>query len=92
MRYALVYQCGIANVFQVTGDLPELPAFAGKPDRHRRRVVQHAYSYCEIFCRGLIEGGHTVSAYHCDTVGDIISAEWHDGPGELFGESKRPPK
>lgn len=78
-EYALVYQCGIANVFRLGG--AEL-----------RRVLQHSFSYCELFCQGLAEAGYKVHVYHADVAGDAQVADWKEGPGEMFASGKRPPK
>lgn len=76
-EYALVYQCGIANVFVMATS---------------RRVCQHAYDYCEAFCAGLLAAGHSVGVYHCDEAGDVEHLDWHAGAGEMFAAAKRPPK
>lgn len=78
-RYALVYQNGIANVFDMDGDTP-------------RRICQHAFDYCEAFCAGLAACGGAISVHHCDVLGEIVSLDWLDGPGEVFRHAKNPPR
>jgi hypothetical protein len=83
---ALVYQCGIANVFILdTYQRPESPE-----GRMARRVLQHAYSPCEFFARGMATAGARVRSYHCDEAGDIADRPWVKGCGDLWKESKRP--
>jgi hypothetical protein len=84
-RFALVYQCGIANVFR-------LDRMAADPRRRgqTRRVMEHAYSPCEWYCLGLARAGARVETYHCDEAGDIAGRPWNPGPGDLWSESKRP--
>lgn len=77
-RFALVYQCGIANVFEC---LPE----------GRKRVYQGSYQQGEDICRGILLAGVSVHVYHCDLAGDCDLQPWQTGRGELFGRSKRPP-
>jgi hypothetical protein len=78
LEYALVYQCGLANVFRM-GEGPP------------RRVLQHAFGHCETFCRGLVEAGCVVRVYHADVAGDCVLAGWAEGPGEMFADAKSPP-
>ena len=61
--YTLVYQAGLANVFDTT---------AGTS-----RVYQHAFTACEHFARGLREAGHTVNVAYCNRAGDIASLPWN---------------
>lgn len=80
--YILLYQCGLANVFRVDAN-PDKP----------QRVLQHAFTACEWFARGLIEAGHEVIVKHANVAGDAVLQldRWEDGPGTMFEESKRPP-
>lgn len=80
-EYALVYQCGFANVFRLGFQPLLIP----------RLVAQHAFDYCEAFCAGLIEAGCVVRVYHADVPGDCRHAGWADGPGEMFAHAKSPP-
>ncbi len=79
MRYALVYQVGIANVFRLSG-------------KGRELVVQHDYRYCEAFCAGLLCADFAVEVYHADVAGDCSFADWQPGKGELWADKKHPPK
>ncbi len=77
-HYALVYQCGIANVFQVWNDGP------------RRRLRQSDFRSCEHYAHGLRDGlnatstreGLSLSVHHCDKAGDIAPAAWNAGAVE----------
>jgi hypothetical protein len=73
----IVYQCGIANVFRPSG----------------QRVYQGDFRTAEAMLRGAQLCGASVKVYHCDVAGDVATVEdqWQPGPGEMFGESKRPP-
>jgi hypothetical protein len=71
----LVYQVGIANVFDVTGPT-------------RRRLVQSDYSTCAAFARGMAAAGALVTTAHCDQAGDIASFDWAEGPGDLWADKK----
>jgi hypothetical protein len=75
---ALVYQGGLANVFRVGGGRPV-------------RLLQADYHSCEMFCRGALEAGRPVRVFHADVAGDCLTAEWADGPGDLWAERKHPP-
>lgn len=78
MEIMLVYQCGLANVF----------------DGNFKRLMQHAYGPCEWFCKGAVAMGATVRVFHCDTTGDISATRlgyWRSGPGEMSADAKRPP-
>lgn len=76
MTFHLVYQVGIANVF----------------DESFTRVMQHAYSPCEWYCKGAAQAGATIRVFHCDVAGDCTHGHWKAGPGELWIEAKNPPK
>jgi hypothetical protein len=75
-EYALVYQCGIANVFRT---------------EPLTRVLQQDYRGCEMFAAGLREAGKDVGVYHCDQAGDARNLDWEDGIGKLWADKKRPP-
>jgi hypothetical protein len=64
--YCLVYQAGIANVFE------EIP---GKCDRIR--VLQSDFRTCEVYCRGLRRAKKTVRVAWCNEAGDITNSAWH---------------
>lgn len=59
----VVYQAGIANVFDVT---------EGK----RARVLQSSFDACEWFAAGLIAAGTVVSVSACNRAGDIAALPW----------------
>lgn len=66
----LVYQAGIANVFQVD-------SFNINPyGRNAKRLLQHAFSACEWYCRGLEQAGITIHAASCNRGGDIKDLVW----------------
>lgn len=78
-RFALVYQAGIANVFELTEDTVS-------------RILQHAFAACEWFCHGLIAAGETVEVYSCNRAGDIAAADWTRGLSDCpFRDAARPP-
>ena len=63
--FYLIYQAGIANVFvdDASGNF--------------KRVMQHAITACENFCRGLKYAGECVRVGWCNEAGDITNAAWH---------------
>lgn len=71
-KYALVYQCGIANVFEVK--CFNLSTFG----RDAVRCIQNDFRSCENFARGLMLGGAQVMSLHCPEAGDITNAQWKD--------------
>jgi hypothetical protein len=77
-KAALVYQAGIANVFDETGDA-------------KRRLLQSDFRSCESFARGLGAAGYSVRSVHCNRAGDIAAETWsetlEDAP---FRESMHP--
>lgn len=89
-QFALVYQCGIANVFRI--DMPETSEQAQSPKYVR--VVQGAYSQAEQYCRGAIGAGADVLVYHSDVAGDVLlcpRGPWSEGAGDLWADKKHPP-
>ena len=77
-EFTIVYQCGMANVFDTTG---------GHAD-HRKRVLQGTFRDCEQFMRGARAAGAEVRIRHADVAGDCTLAFWEAGAGDMFGESK----
>lgn len=77
-EFTIVYQCGIANVFNTTGG----------HDVQRKRVAQGTFAECEQFMRGARAAGASVRIRHCDMAGDITNATWQAGPGSMFADSK----
>lgn len=63
-KLVLVYQAGIANVFQIQSD--------GK----FKRVLQASFIECEWFMRGAQHAGADVDVAGCNRAGDIIDAAW----------------
>lgn len=78
--YCLVYQAGIANVFE---EFPrETPRYAqestgNKTESERIRVLQSDFRTCEDFCRGLRQAKQTVRVAWCNEAGDIKGSIWH---------------
>jgi hypothetical protein len=70
MRYCLVYQAGIANVFLV--DTFNLAKNAGG----RKRILQSDFKNCESFSRGLAHADMSVASCYCNQAGDITNAKW----------------
>lgn len=91
--YVLVYQVGIANLFDATGREPiRYDAYDHKPqDCGIRRVCQSTYSVCEQMAAGLILAGATVIVCHCDVAGDCMLFDWLPGAGDLWRDKKHPP-
>lgn len=84
-KYALVYQAGIANVFQVS--CLNLSDFG----RNAKRLKQADFRSCENFAAGLAAGGHIVHSCGCNMAGDIAKQHWTDDLDSLpFSESFRP--
>ena len=84
-RLMLVYQAGIANVFEV--DCFNLAPYG----REARRVMQHAFRPCEDFCRGAAHAGAIVRTAFCNQAGDIAGATWdEDHEGAPFSDQITP--
>ena len=81
----LVYQAGIANVFEV--GCFNLAEFG----RDAKRLIQADFRTCEAFARGIVASGISVSSAHCNEAGDIVNSKWsaylEDAP---FFEDMRP--
>ncbi len=69
-RAVLVYQAGIANVFQV--DCLNMANYG----RNAKRLMQGDFRTCESFARGLVAAGVTVASAGCNQAGDIVDAKW----------------
>jgi hypothetical protein len=67
MKYVIVYQAGIANVFSVES------TDSGKI---RRRLMQHAFEPCEWFMRGLQYAGGDCYFACANYAGDIAGQDW----------------
>jgi hypothetical protein len=62
---ALVYQAGIANVFEVE-----------RPDGLRRLLLQSDFQNCVSFVAGLRAAGVKVKTYACNRAGNIAGQTW----------------
>ena len=69
-KAVLVYQAGIANVFEV--DCFNLSDFG----RDAKRLMQHAFGPCENYARGLSDAGVKVMTFGCNMAGDIAKQKW----------------
>lgn len=79
---ALVYQGGIANVFDTSA--------TGKP-LLRKRILQGDFRTCEAFTRGLLAAGVEVTSLYCNQAGEIIEADWYSPLNDApFNESFNP--
>lgn len=72
MRAVLVYQAGIANVFEVES------FNMANYGRDARRILQADFRTCENFARGLAYAGWKVASAHCNQAGDITNAQWSE--------------
>ena len=82
MKYAvLVYQAGIANVFEVSST--QLT--------NRKRLMQGDFRSCEAFARGIKAAGVKVSTWACNQAGDITDSEWsNDLESQPFSDKFNP--
>lgn len=71
-RFALVYQAGIANVFQVESF--NLQDFG----RDALRVYQGDFRGAELFAIGAGRAGAVVMSFACNRAGDIAREVWSD--------------
>jgi len=74
-RAVLVYQAGIANVFQVES------FNMANYGRDARRLLQSDFRTCEAFARGLVAAGVRVTSAACNRAGDV--ADVHSDSGEV---------
>lgn len=72
LRFALVYQGGIANVFRV-----ECYNLSGM-DRGAARIYQGDFRTAEAIAIGLGWAGAIVQTLACNMAGDIINQPWTD--------------
>ena len=70
--FFLVYQGGIANVFEV--DCLNLADFW----RNAKRLRQTDFRSAALFAQGLVTGGHIVKTAACNQAGDITHLQWYD--------------
>lgn len=85
-RAMLVYQAGIANVFEVSAF--NLEGYGGY-GRNARRLLQSDFRTCEAFARGLAAAGVIVRSCGCNRPGDVANLAWDDDFGP-FREAARP--
>jgi hypothetical protein len=84
-RAMLVYQGGMANVFEVKAfNLVDY-------GRDAKRLMQGDFKTCELFALGLGAAGVMVRSAACNMAGDIINQRWtEDLEAQPFFESFRP--
>lgn len=63
-QFALVYQGGIANVFEMQDRMPP------------RRVMQGTFLACEVYATALMEMGAEMEVHFCNMAGDIRLEAW----------------
>lgn len=68
----LVYQCGIANVFEVE------KLSLTREGRNARRLYQGDFRAAYMLSRGLQLAGCKVKTAHCNMAGDIIDMTWSE--------------
>lgn len=78
MKAVLVYQAGIANVFQV-----EEFAVSSHKRGVSKRLLQHAFGPCEWFARGLRAAGWEVKQMGCNQAGDVQELDWTTNLSDL---------
>jgi hypothetical protein len=69
---ALVYQAGIANVFEIHS----APMILLEEHRTEKRLLQADFAACENFARGMERAGYTVYTLYCNMAGDIARENW----------------
>ena len=85
LRFALVYQAGIANIFQV--DCFNLNSFG----RNERRIFQGDFRGAECIAHGLGLAGAVVQSLACNKAGDIDKQDWTtDLEAQPFSEKFSP--
>ncbi len=72
LKLMLVYQAGIANVFNVSG------FGLGRDTTVRKRIYQGDFRTAEKICYGAALAGAIVRTAACNMVGDIIGQTWTD--------------
>lgn len=86
MKLILVYQAGIANVFQVQ-KWGFTPAMRGETDR----VYQGDFRTAEAMCRGAVYAGAQCVTMACNEAGDISDRIWtHKLAEQPFSDKFRP--
>ena len=87
MRFMLVYQVGIANLFRVQSfNLADY-------GREAVRVYQGDFRTAEAMARGALLAGAGVRVAACNEAGDIAERTWSDDLEEQpFSDEFRPPR
>lgn len=86
MKFILVYQAGIANLFKV-------PSFDSYTESANKRVFQGAFNTAEAMARGAMLAGAQVRVASCNHAGDIADAVWAQGLSDCpFRNDARPPR
>ena len=84
-RAFLVYQAGIANVFQV--DSFNLSPYG----REAKRLLQSDFRTCEAFAQGMGIAGSIVRTAACNEAGDIVNSAWtEDLDAQPFSDTFNP--
>ena len=84
-RFFLVYQGGIANLFEV--DCANLSGFG----RNAKRLYQGDFRTAEAIATGLGLAGGIIHTAACNNAGDITNDKWTDDlDAQHFSESFRP--
>jgi hypothetical protein len=84
-RIALVYQAGIANVFEVQSfNLADY-------GRDSKRLLQADFRACENFARGMAAMGAIVRSVAANVAGDCSNVQWSDNLDDApFSDAFRP--
>lgn len=85
--FALVYQAGIANVFECR------TANYGTFGRDAKQLLQSDFRTCEAFVRGLLEASDKSLAFtaQCNRAGDIVDQLWSENLNDApFSNEFRP--
>ena len=70
---SLVYQAGIANVFDTSNYMQGVKKYPAYP---ALRLLQGDFRSCEMFARGLRAAGVIVTSFVCNMAGDITHQQW----------------
>jgi hypothetical protein len=85
MKLALVYQAGIAHVFEV------ICFNLSDYGRGAKRLWQGSFQECEVYCLGAAKAGAVIRSLGCNMAGDISSFKWTDEIESLpWSEEHRP--
>lgn len=85
-RVVLVYQAGVANVFEV--DCFNMRA-SGRS--FTKRIKLGSFRECETYCQGLSDSGIIVKTVGCNQPGDISGLNWTENLEQLpFHDEFRP--